>query len=80
MAAERKPTVDDLATDLETLSWRPNRGGDGAIEIAFAEALGQRWVLMRIVGDPANFVTVYNRHEWDCFVDAAKAGEFDDPV
>jgi len=36
------------------------------------------WVLMRVAGDPAGPVLVYDRHEWECFLDGAKKGEFDD--
>ena len=52
--------------------------GDGAIEVAFVEARGEMWVLMRVAGDPAGRVLVYDRHEWECFLDGAKNGEFDD--
>ena len=67
------------------------RGGSGpgtrhgAIEIAFvpaAAAAGSagcaEWVLMRVAGDPDSRVLVYDRHEWECFLDGAKGGEFDD--
>lgn len=81
VAVEPKPTVETLAIDLEKLAWRPaEAGGEGAFEIAFAEALDQRWVLMRVVGDPDELVTVYTPYEWECFLDGAKAGEFGDPV
>jgi hypothetical protein len=33
---------------------------------------------MRVTADPANRVLVYDHHEWECFVDGAKGGEFDD--
>jgi hypothetical protein len=36
------------------------------------------WVLMRVAGDPAERVLVYDRFEWECFLDGAKNGEFDD--
>ena len=59
---------------------------DGAIEIAFVarprRARGSRgstaWVLMRVAGDPDGRILVYDRHEWECFLDGARAGEFDD--
>jgi len=35
-------------------------------------------VLMRVAGDPAGRVLVYDRHEWECFLDAVRNGEFDD--
>jgi hypothetical protein len=36
------------------------------------------WVLMRVAGDPEQRVLVFDRHEWDCFLDGARKGEFDD--
>lgn len=41
-------------------------------------AAGAVWVLMRIAGDPARRVLVFDRNEWECFVDGARNGEFDD--
>jgi hypothetical protein len=37
-----------------------------------------QWVLMRVVGDPDQRVLVFDRHEWECFLDGARNGEFDD--
>jgi hypothetical protein len=36
------------------------------------------WVLMRVTGDPDGRVLVFDRHEWECFLDGARNGEFDD--
>lgn len=36
------------------------------------------WVLMRVADDPAGRVLVYDRFEWECFLDGVKKGEFDD--
>jgi hypothetical protein len=36
------------------------------------------WVLMRVAGDPEQRVLVFDRHEWECFLDGARNGEFDD--
>jgi Domain of unknown function (DUF397) len=36
------------------------------------------WVLMRVAGDPAGRVLVYDRHEWECFLDGVRGGEFDE--
>ena len=36
------------------------------------------WVLMRVAGDPDQRVLVYDRHEWVCFLDGVRKGEFDD--
>jgi hypothetical protein len=73
-----KPTVATLGIDLEAQDWRRSGTEAQAIEVAFVEALGQRWVLMRITDDPQARVLVYNTDEWDAFLDGAKRGEFDD--
>jgi Domain of unknown function (DUF397) len=43
-----------------------------------ASADTQEWVLMRVAGDPEQRVLVFDRHEWECFLDGARNGEFDD--
>ncbi|HEU5161112.1 MAG TPA: DUF397 domain-containing protein [Streptosporangiaceae bacterium] len=79
-----KPSVAELGIDLDAPTsppapaWRRSGGGGGAIEVAFVEARGEMWVLMRVADDPAGRVLVYDRHEWECFIDGAKKGEFDD--
>ena len=81
-----KPTVADLGIDVATQVWQRSGDGDGdgdgAIEIAFARtgAAGapDQWVLMRVAGDPAQRVLVFDRNEWECFLDGARNGEFDD--
>jgi hypothetical protein len=35
-------------------------------------------VLMRVAGDPAGRVLVYDMNEWTCFLDGVRNGEFDD--
>jgi hypothetical protein len=77
VAVPSKPTIEDLSIDLCQQAWRRSGEGSGAIEVAFVDALGERWVLMRVSGDPIGRVLVYNRHEWECFVEGAKNGEFD---
>ena len=67
--------------------------GTGSIELAFVRAstgraggdAGHRppeapgdWVLMRVAGDPDRRVLVFDRNEWECFLDGARNGEFDD--
>ena len=58
--------------------------GPDSIEIAFvgfgraAAGAGGEWVLMRVSDDPAQRVLVYDRNEWECFLDGVKNGEFDD--
>jgi hypothetical protein len=36
------------------------------------------WVLLRVTGDSDSRVLVFDRHEWECFLDGARRGEFDD--
>jgi hypothetical protein len=64
------------------LCWQRSGEGDGTIEIAFIGQPGKpgEWVLMRVVGDPAGRVLVYDRHEWECFLDGVRKGEFDDAL
>jgi hypothetical protein len=79
-----KPTVSELGIDLVAQAWLRSGHGDGAIEVAFARAGHPHaedraeWVLMRVAGDPDQRVLVFDRHEWECFLDGARAGEFDD--
>ena len=83
-----KPTVSELGIDLSAQAWHRSGHGDGAIEVAFArtgipaapagEPAGTaEWVLMRVAGDPGQRVLVFDRHEWECFLDGARNGEFD---
>ena len=82
-----KPTVSGLGIDLAAQVWHQSGRGDGAIEVAFVRASGTgpapsadapEWVLMRVAGDPEQRVLVFDRHEWECFLDGARHGEFDD--
>ncbi|HMD94287.1 MAG TPA: DUF397 domain-containing protein [Trebonia sp.] len=85
-----KPTVADLGIDPAALEWQRSGDGDGSIEIAFPAGqapAGQGgggqwargdWVLMRVAGDPAGRVLVFDRNEWECFIDGARNGEFDE--
>ncbi len=75
-----KPAVSELGLDLAAQAWHRSGAGDGAIEVAFARAgpSGEaEWILMRVAGDPAQRVLVFDRHEWECFLDGARNGEFD---
>jgi len=76
----RKPSVEDLGIEVDAQQWRRSGDGEGAIEIAFVPGAGgaAEWVLMRVAGDPGGRILVYDRHEWECFLDGARGGEFDD--
>lgn len=81
-----KPTVTELGIDLAAQAWQRSGTGPGAIEVAFARTPAAppappapaEWVLMRVAGDPEQRVLVFDRHEWECFLDGARHGEFDD--
>jgi hypothetical protein len=85
-AVTRKPTVEELGLDLDGQMWQRSGDRDGAIEIAFVPAAaegagsagGTEWVLMRVAGDPDSRILLYDRHEWECFLDGTRGGEFDD--
>jgi hypothetical protein len=74
----RKPGVDELGIDVEAQNWQRSGERPGAVEVAMVDVDGERWVLTRVAGDLAGPVLAYDRHEWECFLDGAKAGEFDD--
>ena len=80
-AVRVKPTPEQLGIDPGALSWMRSGDGDGSIEVAFP--LSPRWargdwVLVRVAGDPAARILVFDRNEWECFIDGARNGEFDD--
>jgi Domain of unknown function (DUF397) len=76
-----KPTPEELGIDVTALSWERSGDEDGSIEIAFplrhCWTRGD-WVLMRVSGDHAGRVLVFDRNEWECFIDGARKGEFND--
>ena len=73
-----KPTPGQLGLDPGAQRWQRSGDGAGAIEVAFARASSQDWVLMRVAADPDGRVLVFDRNEWECFLDGARKGEFDD--
>jgi hypothetical protein len=88
-----KPTVRDLGIDLAAQTWQRSGLEHGGIEVAFIRAPTAtsaaptatsaapdrtEWVLLRVAGDPDRRVLVFDRHEWECFLDGARHGEFDD--
>ena len=84
--------MEELGIDVAAQRWCRSGEGDGAIEVAMVgrrghlgpgegpDAAGAEWVLMRVAGDPSERVLVYDRHEWECFVDGVRSGEFDDAL
>ena len=80
-----KPTVAGLGIDVGAQDWQRSGDGDDALEIALVSGTAGRgtqteWVLMRVAGDPEGPVLVYDRNEWECFLDGVRGGEFDDAV
>jgi Domain of unknown function (DUF397) len=77
-----KPTVAGLGIDVGAQNWQRSGHGDGAVEVAFVggPSTSAQWVLMRVAGDPEARVLVYDRNEWECFLDGVRGGEFDDAV
>lgn len=72
-----KPTAQSLGIDLDAQDWQRSGSGDGMIEVALVDVAGDDWVLMRVSGDDDGRVLVYDRHEWECFLDGVRHGEFD---
>ncbi|WP_214409746.1 DUF397 domain-containing protein [Sphaerisporangium fuscum] len=70
--------MEDLGVDPGELTWRRSGEGADAIEIAFVRAGGEQWVLMRVAAHPSGLVHVFSAHEWRCFLDGVRNGEFDD--
>lgn len=80
-----KPTVEELGIDVRAQAWQRSEAGDDSIEIAFVRSglpalspSDAEWVLMRVAAGPEGRVLVYDRHEWECFLDGVKKGEFND--
>lgn len=79
-----KLTVEELGIDVASAPWQcPAPREEGAIEVALVRGpagLPGDWVLLRVAGDPAGRVLVYDRFEWECFLDGVRKGEFDDAL
>lgn len=77
-----KPTAQALGIDPGAQTWQRSGTGEGCVEVAFARDAGGvgEWVLLRVADDPDGRVLVYDRHEWECFLDGVRKGEFDDAV
>lgn len=76
-----KPTAKELSEQLgcrvDDLPWQTSGHGDGMFQVAIVNRHdGPTWVLVRLQGKPD--VQVYSKHEWVCFLDGARRGEFDD--
>lgn len=75
-----KPTAQSLGIDVSAARWQRSGDGDGAIEVAMVGEAAPEYVLLRVAGDADGRVLVYDRNEWECFLDGVRAGEFDHAV
>ncbi|TDB92788.1 DUF397 domain-containing protein [Actinomadura sp. 7K534] len=66
----RKPTAAELGVDPAALDWKRSGTDEGSIEVAFVN----EWILLRTSGE---LISVFDEHEWACFLDGVKNGEFD---
>ena len=73
-----KPTIESLGIDVAAQRWLAAGQDNGAVQVAFVGDPQPQWVLLRVAGDAHGRVLVYDRHEWDCFLDGVRHGEFDD--
>jgi hypothetical protein len=66
-----------MLVDLSTARWRKSTqsGANGCVEVAFVEGR----VAVRDSKDRAGPVLMFDPHEWDAFIAAARNGEFDHP-
>jgi hypothetical protein len=76
-----KPTAEELSEQLgqpvDEFPWQTSGRGNGMFQVAMVRpTAGTVWVLVRLQGEPD--VQVYSEHEWSCFLDGARSGEFDD--
>ncbi len=73
--AHSLPPYPDSA-ELAGASWfkaTASNGSEGCVEVAHLE----RWTVVRDSKNPDAPVHCYTPHEWVCFLDGARAGEFD---
>jgi hypothetical protein len=79
-----EPGAVPAGVDPDSVRWRRPAGmggaeGEGVMEVAIVPRPdGGSWVL-RVAGDPAGLVLAYDEHEWECFLDGVRNGEFDLP-
>jgi hypothetical protein len=80
-----EPGAVPAGVDPDSVRWRRPAGmggaeGEGVMEVAIVPRPdGGSWVLLRVAGDPAGLVLAYDEHEWECFLDGVRNGEFDLP-
>jgi hypothetical protein len=68
------PTAEELAHAAWFKAMKSN-GSNTCVEVAHLES----WTVVRDSKNPNGPVHCYTPQEWDCFLDGARAGEFDRP-
>ena len=64
--------------ELDHAAWfkaSASNGGTGCVEVAHLAS----WTVIRDSKNPDGPVHCYTPHEWACFLDGARGGEFDRP-
>jgi hypothetical protein len=79
--ADSKPTAKELSEQIgrpiDDLPWQTSGQGAGMFQVAVIRPDDDAvWILVRLEG--GSDVQVYSKHEWECFLDGARRGEFDD--
>lgn len=65
------PEAGELARAAWIRAQKSNSGG--CVEVAHLD----NWVVVRNSRDPSGPKQFYTVHEWECFLDGARKGEFD---
>jgi Domain of unknown function (DUF397) len=64
--------------ELDHAAWfkaSASNGASGCVEVAHLE----NWTVVRDSKNPSGPAHLYTPHEWACFLDGARAGEFNRP-
>lgn len=70
------PSTSPSDEELTRATWRKatrSGGSQGCVEVAHL----QHWTVVRDSKNPDAAIQCYTPHEWECFLDGARAGEFD---
>jgi hypothetical protein len=67
-----KPEREELANATWFKASLSN-GSSGCVQVAHL----QEWTALRDSKDPGGPVHLFSPHEWDCFLDGVRGGEFD---
>ncbi|MEU5995713.1 hypothetical protein ABZ806_42625 [Spirillospora sp. NPDC047418] len=74
----KKPTVEELGVDPDALDWQRSGSDEGGTEagaeVGIEVAFVGEWTLLRTSGQ---LISVFDEHEWACFLDGVRKGEFD---